>query len=201
MTNTSATGGLLAPAASPAPLEGQALNRFLQQWFYGIIGVLHADLIRPSFQPEPPVIPEAGDAWMAFSLGVRPSDTFPYIAHDQDGAGSDMLQRNEDIAILCSFYDLGSSGEADRNLALLRDGLSIPQNLEVLYPDFAFVACGDPVSVPVLVKERWLYRTDLPITVRRQINRSYPVNNLLSANGTITTDSGLVSAIDVPSVP
>lgn len=198
MTNTSATGGAIAPNASPAPLQGQALNRFIQAWFAGmLVGVLPGDMIRPSFQPEPPVIPEAGTAWMAFSFGARPSDTFPYIDHDPDGNGADTLQRNEEIPILCSFYDLGSSGEADDNAALLRDSLAMPQNHEALYPDFAFVASGDTQPVPVVVKERWLYRVDLPVTVRRQINRVYPVENLQSANGTLVTDSGLSSAIDV----
>lgn len=198
MTNTSATGGAIAPAASPAPLQGQALNRFIQVWFAGILdGVLPGDMIRPSFQPEPPVIPEAGTAWMAFSFGARQSDTFPYIAHDADGLGSDELQRNEELPILCSFYDLGSGHDADDNLAILRDGLAMPQNHEALYPDFAYVACGDTQPVPVLVKERWLYRVDLPVTVRRQITRVFPVRNLQSANGTLYTDSGLTRDISV----
>lgn len=198
MANTSATGGAISPAASPAPLQGQALNRFIQAWFAGMLdGVMPGDMIRPSFQPEPPVIPEAGDAWMAFSFGSRQSDTFPYIAHDADGFGSDELQRNEELPILCSFYDLGSGGDAEANLALLRDSLAIQQNHEALYPDFAYVACGDPQPVPVLIKERWLYRVDLPVTVRRQINRVYPVQNLQSANGTLVTDSGLTRDISV----
>lgn len=191
MPNTSATGGALSPAVSPAPLEGQTLNRFIQQWIVGITG-LDGTMVRPRWQAEPPNIPTAGTAWAAIGITSRPSDTYPYVRHDPTGLGSDELQRHETLNLLASFYDLGTNGLADNYAALLRDGAAIPQNLEPLtVAGMALVETGDPVAVPSLLKTRWLYRVDLPVSLRRQINRIYPVENLLSSQGTLlANDAG-----------
>lgn len=188
MPNTSATGGYLTPSAAPAPLEGQALNDFIQQWVVGITG-LDGTMVRPRWQAEPPNIPTAGVAWAAIGITSRPSDTYPYVKHDPTGLGSDELQRHETLNVLVSFYDLGTNGLADQYAALLHDGTAIPQNSEALgAADMKFIACGEPVTVPSLLKQRWLYRVDLPVELRRQITRIYAVENLLSAQGTLTAN-------------
>src|ERR1700694_2060232 len=130
MTDSS-TGGYLIPSAAPAPLEGQALLDFLQGVIVGITG-LAGTMVRPVWQSGPPNIPDAGTAWCAFRITTRPSSTFPHVKHDPAGQGADALQRHEALHVLCSFYDLGSGGQADGLAALLRDGLSIPQNREIL---------------------------------------------------------------------
>lgn len=204
--NTSATGGPLSPAASPAPLEGKALLRFVQQWIVGITG-LDGDMVRPRWQPEPPVIPDAGEAWASVGIGTRLADTFPQIVHDgaaDGGKGADKMQRQEALDVLASFYDLGAGGEADLYASLLRDGMVIAQNREYLLKggfDLAF--SGDLIPAPVIIKTRWLYRVDLPFRLRRQINRTYPVQNLISAAGTIKALDGnrpvdTVFAVDPP---
>ena len=187
MTDSS-TGGFLSPAASPTPLQGDGLNTFVQPIIVGLTGLAGA-LVRPAFQTEPPDAPDGGTAWAAFRYTSRKSDTYPYVGHA--AAGSDTLRRHETIDILVSFYDLGSSGLADYYAALLRDGFSISQNLEVLRnAGMGFIGCGDLTAVPVILKQRWLYRVDLPFTIRREIVRVYPVLNLLTATATVTTDSG-----------
>jgi hypothetical protein len=195
VANTSATGGPLAPAASPALLEGQALNRFFQQWITGIVGI-DGQWVHPAFQSEPPNIPDAGEAWIAFRYTRRPSDTFPAIIHRGAGSGSDELQRHERIDILLSFYDLGTNGQADTLAALFRDGTAIAQNLEPLtLAQMGLVGCGEPIAVPSLLKQRWNYRVDLPLTIARAITRSYPVENLVSAPIAIVTET-FVAAIN-----
>lgn len=176
MTNTSATGGVLTPATSPAPLEGAALLAFIQGWIVGLTG-MDGKLVRPRWQPEAPVIPDEGTAWAAIGLGTRSSDTYPFVGNKTpDGSPGYSLARQEEIPVLCSFYDLGSGGQADALAALLRDQTAIAQNRELLRANnFAFVSCGELTPVPSLLKTRWLYRVDVPITLRRQINRSYPV--------------------------
>ena len=191
----SSTGGFLSPSTSPAPLQGDELNTFIQPIIVGITGLPGA-MVRPAFQAEPPDIPDGGTAWAAFRYTSRKTDTYPYVGH---GDGSDTLRRHEEIDILVSFYDLGSSGLADQYAALLRDGLSIGQNLEVLtLAGMGFVGCGDLTAVPVIVKQRWLYRVDLPFTVRREIVRVYPVLNVLTAHATVATDSGVTGSIATP---
>jgi hypothetical protein len=186
MPNTSASGGPLSPAGTPAPLEGLALNQFIQQWMVGLTGMA-GNLIRPRWQPEPASIPTEGNAWAAVGIIRRPRDTFPYISHDATGNGSDNLFRNESLECLASFYDLGVNGMADQLAALFADDALIPQNSEALLAGgFMLVEVGEPVTVPSLLKSRWLYRTDVPFTLRRTVARNYPVENVLTAQVVIT---------------
>jgi hypothetical protein len=193
MPNTSATGGYLQPAPAPAPAEGQTLFRFLQQWFVGLSG-LDGTMVRPQYQAVLPSIPDDGIGWMSFRITTEDGDRFPYIVHkgDQpDDNGSDELQRHETLNILCSFYDTGDTGNADLLMRLVRDNSAIPQNREVLLPALMQLAyVGDAVVVPVIVKTKWLYQVDLPVLIRRQVVRSYPVLNVLSMVGTLKFDTG-----------
>jgi|SRR5215472_515192 len=185
----SSTPGFLAPAATPAPLEGQGLNRFLQQWVVGITG-LAGNLVRPRWQAEPPVIPDAATAWCAIGVTDRVSDTYPYIEHDGDGNGSDTIQRHETMTVLASFFDTGVSGLADSFAEIFREGAMIPQNLEaLLLADMGIVETGEATAVPSLLKERWLYQVDIRVMIRREIQRTYNVLNILSEQGTLVTDT------------
>lgn len=190
--NTSATGGYLGPAVAPAPLEGLALLNFFQAWLVGLSGIV-GTLVRPALVPEPANIPPAATAWAAFRFRARSSDAFPYVehVHTVDG-GEDRLQRHEELDLLVSFYDTGVTGQADALASRTRDGTAIPQNLEPLTTaGMGLISVGSLQPVPSLLKERWLYRVDLPIGVRREVRRSYPVLNLLSAEGNIYTDTGI----------
>jgi hypothetical protein len=198
--NTSSSGGYLLPAGTPAPLEGRDLLRFFQQIIVGITG-LDGKLVRPYWQAEPPDIPDEGTAWAAFKITRRPSDEFPfvgrlpYVAVDD---GSDHLQRHEALDIFVTFYDIGSTGLndsgglADSYASLLRDGLAVAQNREPLFlVGMGLTKIGDLVTAPVLFKVRWQNRVDFEFTIRRQIDRVYPVQTIVSANGLLYTDTGL----------
>ena len=193
MTNTSSTGGYLTPASTPAPLEGQALLRFFQQIIVGVSG-LPGDMVRPYWQTEPPNVPEQGEAWCAFKIARRPSDEYPfvgrlpYLPEDQ----GDHLQRHEELNVATTFYDTGSNGQADYFAALFRDGMAVPQNREPLFlAGMGLTKIGDALSVPELLKKRWQYRVDFEFSVNRQIDRYYPVNTIIAAEGTIYYDNGL----------
>jgi hypothetical protein len=194
MANDSSTGGPLLPysvaAGGTQPLEGQALNRFIQGWVVGLTG-LPGTMVRPRWQAEPADIPDAGNAWAAIGINSRAADTFPYIGHDPvgpTGQGADDLQRNETLRILISFYDLGTNGLADYYAELFREGTAIAQNRELLtLAQFNFIDCDEPVAVPALLKERWLYRVDVPFRLRRMISLVYPVLNIESIEVTISS--------------
>lgn len=183
MGNTSATGGPLQPFASPAPLNGVALATYIQNWIVGLTG-LPGDMVRPSFQPEPPNIPNAGTVWCAFTIAKRSSEDWPGIWHQTIPASGgnpqidyDELQRPEELEVLLSFYDLGFSGLADAYAELMRDGAIIPQNLEYLTNEYyGLGSVGQLQPVPVILKTRWLYRVDLPLMIRRIVARQYPVD-------------------------
>lgn len=199
MVNTSASGGYLAPAVVPAPLEGQALLRFFQQIIVGITG-LPGDMVRPYWQDQPPDIPEIGTVWAAFRITRRPSDEFPFVGQYPWAPDpvSINLQRQEELDVLTTFYDCGSTGPdnsgglADYYAALLRDGFAIPQNREPLFlAGMGLARIGDLITAPVIFKGHWQYRVDLEYTIRRQIDRIYPVQTIVAANGTLYTDTGL----------
>lgn len=197
--NTSASGGYLRPAAMPAPLQGAALNTFFQELVVGVTG-LAGELVRPAWQAEPPNIPPAAVAWAAIRITMIPGDTFPAVIHRDDG--SDELQRHEQINILASFYDLGTDGLADAYARMLRDGLAIPQNREVLTrAGMGLNSVGTLVAVPVLLKERWLYRVDLPFIVAREDKRVYPVENVASMHGELVTSTGDVLELSAEQTP
>lgn len=181
---------VINPAPAPAPLEGEALLVFLQGWLTPICG-LTGPFVRPAYQPEPSNVPTAGDAWMAFVIATRAADTFPWtgLRYKTEDDQTFNLQRNEELRILCSFYDLGTTGLADANASLLRDNLVIPENLEVLYSQgFALGYVEGLTQAPTILNSRWQCRIDLPVVVRRQIDRNYAVKNILTANGTVYTD-------------
>lgn len=165
--------GYLLPAPTPAPLEGQAFDRFIQQWVVGITG-LEGKYVRQRWQPEPPNIPAAGVVWCALGINTRRGDAFAYAWTRPDDSW--FVQRHERMDLLASFYDLGTNGLAEEYAARLREGLSVPQNLEPLFAaGMGLVATGDIVTVPSLLKERWLYRADLSIEIARCVERVYPV--------------------------
>lgn len=173
-TNTSATGGPLLPAPTPAVLNDKQLEIFFQEWLVGITGY-EDKLIRPAWQPEPPNIPLDGVDWMAFRISVSSADTF--VANVQY-PGYNQLRRHQVLTLRFSFYGPNASSFAD----LLRDGCGIPQNSEVLQAqNMGLIGFGDQVTAPELVKNIWYRRIDMELQVKRQIVRNYPVLTLLSA--------------------
>ena len=189
MSNTSATGGVLSPAVTPAPLEGDALQDFFHDLFAGITG-LDSTLIRPRWQPEPANIPATGTDWLAFGVTNMQADTYAAELHEPDGSGYNELRRHQTLTLLLSFYGPNAGAYCDR----LRDGLQVSQNREPLQlANMGLVATGDARSVPELVKQRWYNRVDCELTVRRQIVRKYDVLNLLSGSGEIKTADVTVS--------
>lgn len=193
MSNTSATGGYLIPATSPAPLEGQTFEDFLQAIVAGVTG-LAGQFVRPRWEAEPADVPDFDVDWAAIGVTAYRPDTFSYEQQDPDGDGSTELKRTEEVEILLSFY--GPS--ADTYCALFRDGIQIEQNRAVLTSaGCGHISTGDGRLAPDLVKDRWRRRMDLTWNVRRQIRRVYPVLNVLSVNGTIYTDTTPAQAVPV----
>lgn len=184
MSNTSATGGYLVPAVSPAPLEGQPLEDFLFDVWVGVTG-LPVDMLFARYQPEPPNLPSAENNWAAFGVTQYDPDDFGVVVHNGSSNGKDELTRHEIITVLTSFY--GPS--AEWYMGLLRDGFLIDQNREVLKSvGMAYVDCSRPVKAPSIVKEKWLNRVDIEVRIRRVIRRDYPILNLASASFSIDNE-------------
>lgn len=184
MSNTSATGGYLSPLSTPAPIEDDALANFFQALVANVSGLVPS-LVRPRWQPESPNIPQLGVSWASVGIIHRQAFTYAAILHDPSGSGADYLDTQEELELMVSMY----GADADANMALFRDGMQIAQNREVLQlANMGWMSCGEVVTAPSLVKEKWLYRVDMKFKVLRQIIREYAVESLLSATIQLITD-------------
>jgi len=184
--NDSSTGGYLVPGGAPlpVPLQDAALDKFLHDVLVGLSG-LDGTEVRPRWQPEPPNIETFGVNWMSFGVSRFAADAYAYLEHDSDGEGSDTLQRHETLEILLSSY----GDDAVSILSQVRDGIQISQNLAVLESvGMGFLETGEIISVPSLVKDRWLRKYDMNLSLRRQVRRVYPILTLRSAQGVIIND-------------
>lgn len=184
MSNTSATGGYLLPAASPAPLEGQSFEDFLQQVFVGVSG-LAGELVRPRWQVEPANMPDRSIDWMSFGITSWDPDIYAVEQHDGPNNESNLI-RHETVEISFSFY----GPNASTTMAILRDGFQIAQNREVFQLNaIGLQETGPARNIPFLLKEKWLTKIDMSMIIRRQILRTYPILNIISALGDLHTDS------------
>jgi hypothetical protein len=193
----SSTGGYLAPALSPGPLEDDALDDFIQEFVVGITA-LDGQYVRPRWQPEPPNLPPEDVNWAAVGIASREGDTYSVELHDPAGDGADIVIRHETLNILATFYGPASQAMA----AKLRDGLGLAQNREPLFAqNMGLVSVGQLSRGPELVKNKWLPKVDLPFAIRREIRRCYPVLNLMSGQITLQADAGLDPITVTPTAP
>ena len=187
--NNSSTGGFLTPISSPpAPvvLDDEALFTFFQNLFVGITGNSPGYLFFYDYQPDPPNYPDnPKTSWASFHIEFADITQYEFIGHVSGTPSYDQYQEHEDLEILLSFY--GSNANA--NAKILRAGLQIPQNREPLLTNgMGLVHVGRLVTVPEMVKQRWLMRVDLPVTIRRAVVRWYAVDDIAEADITIYTD-------------
>ncbi|WP_089177146.1 hypothetical protein [Bosea sp. AS-1] len=185
MPNTSATGGYLAQSSAP-PAEGDDLDDILQKVVVGITGI-DGTLVRPRWAANPLPRPERTVNWCAIGVTGIEADAFPAVIHHGTGDGYDELQRHETIDLLASFYGPAAAS----NAALFKDGLSIAQNREELFKvQMSVLETGRIIKAPDLLNNTWIEKYDVPVRFRRCVTRTYPVLNLLSAQGTVSTPDG-----------
>jgi hypothetical protein len=176
---TSATGGYLTPVN--VALEDNLLQDFLHGVISGVTGIVD-ELVRPSFQINPPLKPDIDVNWCAFSILNRRPSAMPWVTQAAENA---QLSTNELFDLFVSFYGPNCAGFA----SMLRDGLQIPQNSEQLIAGgMAVIGAGDIVYAPELVNDRWFKRADITINLNRNLSRTYDILSLLSAKGTFYFD-------------
>ncbi len=193
--NSTASGGFLTPHPQPPTLvtapPGLTFVQFIQSLLVGLSG-FPGTLVRPEWQQEPPKQPDIDVNWLAFGLGSATPDNNAYVGFDEND--NPLLQRNELIPINVSVY----GPQAYDNIGLIRDGFQLTQNLTSLRAAKVGFAYDTPaVHIPELFNERWYDRWRTEFFVRRQIQRTYPVLDFLSANGTIYGE-GATSTIVQP---
>lgn len=184
--NTSATGGYIQPLQDDTPLADNDLDAVFQRAVVGMTG-LPGEYVRPRWQGVTPVVPERNIDWCSIAVERIEEDDGPAIVHLSPGEGSDQYVRHEEIYFGATFY----GPLAQRNALKLRDGLAIPQNLELLQADgVAFVRCEPLRSIPELFNQQWVKRYDLRCQFRRKVTREYPILNLLASEVKVYKDEG-----------
>jgi hypothetical protein len=186
----SRTAGYLGPKGSPdpVPLESDPWEDFCQQLVAGVTG-LPGNRVFPRWQIEEPNHPAIGIDWAAVGSTAVEADWQPAVIHvdvdTNNPDGVDYLQRMETNTLLVSFYGPNASAFA----GMIRDGLFVEQNsAELRRSAVGLVEVQGFVRTPELFRQRWIQRVDVPIVLRREIRRNYPVLNLLRAQGTITAN-------------
>lgn len=184
MSNTSATGGYLLPLPPTSLPDDLTFEQFIQQVFVGVSG-LPGNMVRPSWQINPPKQPDVDVNWLALHVVDDDSDTNAYTGVKPNG--DNVFQRMEQIEVQCSFY-----GPAGYDLCKsVRDSFQIPQNMEGLKSaGMAFAYTEKMNRIPDLVNERWVDRWTMSVFLRREILRTYRILNLVSVSGTLNTMVG-----------
>ncbi len=190
--NSSATGGYLTPNI-PYPLDDDSLDALLQGLVVGCTG-LDGSLVRPRWQAAAPKQPPTNVNWCAIGVMTFDPDDGPWIAYDPSNDVG-LYYRHETLNVVATFY----GPNAGQYAGILRDGLAIPQNTDVLRANaMAYVACGTIRNAPELVNEVWRKRKDMPITLRRKITRSYQIHYIGIAAIHTLDDTTVDNTIVVP---
>lgn len=195
----SSTGGYLLP--TDTILTDDALEDLLQSVVVGITG-LPGPMVRPRWQDPPPSLPPVTADWCAIgAIEFRTTGTaaFEHLPDADDGLGVDELTRWEHFDVIASFYGPNSQRYASR----YRDGLQVAQNREAMWLNGNIVvqATLDLENRPDLRNDQWVGRYDVRTTFARAITRTYTVRNLVEADGTLTTDTGVSTDFTVTVQP
>lgn len=181
MANTSATGGVLLPLQVQPP-QDLDLSIILQNLVRDVTG-LRGDLVRPRWQAQPPSQPKDSETWAAIGEISQTPDSYGFSRMSADGQ-SMLMRTHWTIDAMLSVY--GPS--ASLICARMAQGMLIEQNREALgLHGVRYVGCGTAMSIPEMINNRWIRRTDLPLQFRRIVDMDYAVLNLLSAPGEVRT--------------
>lgn len=184
MANDSTTAGYLVPTDTP-PLDDNALDDFLHDWVQGVTGFADPALIRPRWQPEPPIQPAFNVNWIALGVTNSTTDDDAYEEHDPTGLGVDSVMMTEELTVLASFY----GPLASQNAKLFRTGVKLSQNRDVLRAaGMGLIGAGQATTVPALTKETWVRRVDVTFMLRRNVTRAYQIRTIASAQAVVDNE-------------
>lgn len=181
LDNTSASGGYLLPV-NPIINDDDNLDDILHDFYMGLTN-LDPTLVRPRWVITPGNLPDIKTEWMSFGVTNRKQDTF--VSQIFDPSKGMIVQRYEHFDCIISVY----GRQADHYTGLIRDGMFVEQNREVIKRyGIVVVEIGQPKTVPMLINERWNKRIDVTISFRRQLVRVYPIESLVSAEFEVNSD-------------
>jgi hypothetical protein len=196
--NTSATGGYIVPTASFNATADAAFDAILAGLAAGITG-LPVNLVRPRWQATPPPQPEASVDWCAIGVTDESGDGSIDLVHrsilpstatpaDPTGDGYTTSYEVVEQTVMASFYGPAAWSNGNR----FRVGLAIPQNREALIlQDITLKLVPKRVTPFFETLNSITYRRcDVEFVLRRTITRTWPIENIQKAQGTIKSQTG-----------
>jgi len=184
MTNTSATGGALAPATTSYESD-DPMSDLIGGVVAAILG-LDRNLVRPRFQlGAPPQMPAATVDWVSVGTeAVTEANMRGITTHVPDGDGADWVQTPERHDLLLTFYGPRCISKA----RALRDGFKVEQNRYALRAaGLGYSGSGPIIQLGEQINQSWYRRADMTVRLDGVVLRDYPVLNLLSVHGSFVT--------------
>lgn len=175
----------ILPTSAPLPLEP-----LLQTVIVGVTALPGA-LVRPSWQPDPPLRPARTTDWCGFRVANLTADDDSVLT-TQGATGR--LDRNESGEWAVSMYGPGCQAMC----GVLRDGLQIPQNREAMRAQGVVIVRSERiVHVPELINDVWFDRADITFQIAREVRRAYSILSFVSASG-VTHAQDLTNPFQTP---
>jgi hypothetical protein len=168
----SSVAGFLAPFS--LPIYDDPLDDYLHG-FLAALSTLPGALVRPRWQPEPPNLPNFATNWLAWGITDIDEDRFAYQEQRSEDGGYAVVERDELLTMLLSFYG-PKAGQLAKQVS---NSVQLSQNRSYLRAqNMTVVEVMNQVRVPALLKEKWVPRVDMRILFRRRASASYRIRTL-----------------------
>lgn len=197
----STAAGFLVPVTGQEPTADADLDNAIHGTIHGVIGRIDKTLVRPRWVPEPANQPLYTTNWVAFGVIRSEVDNDSWHSHEDageldDNEGTDIVEHDELLYVLLSFYGPQASGNAAR----FRSGIDIAQNRVLLLEQgIGLVEVQNPVKVPALMNQLWVPRVDTTLVLRRRSVTRYEIRSLKDATGMLDNEMYLTPLkIDPP---
>lgn len=191
----SSAAGFLRPLS--APIYDNPLDDFFHDFLVGLSGI-PGDLVRPRWQPEPPNQPDFTINWLAFGFPRITEDAFAYQDQDPDDPTQGLVQRDEILTMLMSFYG-PQCGQLGKQVSA---GIQLSQNRAYLrVQQISVVEVEDQIKLPALLKERWVPRVDINVRFRRRAGWVFAIRQVESAQAGLDNEIYITPIIVEPPTP
>jgi hypothetical protein len=178
------------------PTEDQALDLFFQTIVAGVTGI-PGNMVRPRWQyPEPPTLPSYSATWASVGVHDVNAEDYPWFDHFDNGTYAfDLMLRQEQLEILCSFYGPNAMSYA----CALRDGMYVSQNCETLMlAGMGLTQVGNPIRAPEYIKNQLFNRWDITLFIKRTVQRRYAILSLLKIAGVVNANTSAGGPVQAP---
>lgn len=154
----------------------------LQTWVRAVTRLQNTD-VRPRWQATAPNFPAPDHDWCA--VGVLSDEPEPGTPHQEMTDAGLLLRRHRIVNALVTFYGPAAEEYAGR----LSDGGYVEPNRGLLNEVGITLVTFEPMRhVPELFNSIWINRVDLPIRLRRAVERTYALTHVVSADGHVNSD-------------